>query len=153
MGSAVRYRSRHLGALGLISGAVAVGGAAQPGEDVSATVTGLRNGQGMVMACLTANPASFPDCRTDPAARKLVAPAAGVVQLDFGPMPAGTYAISLFHDENRNGRLDKAMMMPREGYGFSRDAKVRFGPPRFAEAAFAVGQSPVHQTIRMRYML
>jgi uncharacterized protein (DUF2141 family) len=48
--------------------------------------------------------------------------------------------------------MDKAMMMPREGYGFSRDAPVRFGPPSFRSAAFTVGAAPVHQTVRMRYI-
>lgn len=104
------------------------------------------------MACLTAQPAAFPDCSKDPAARSLTVPAETTVQLDFGPVPTGRYAISLFHDENVNGRLDKRLMMPREGYGFSRDAPVRFGPPSFASAAFAVADAGNHQTIRMRYI-
>ena len=33
-----------------------------------------------------------------------------------------------------------ALMLPREGFGFSRDAAVAFGPPRFGKAAFAVGE-------------
>jgi uncharacterized protein (DUF2141 family) len=28
---------------------------------------------------------------------------------------------------------------PRQGFGFSRDAKMRFGPPGFADAAFTLG--------------
>lgn len=133
-------------------------GSGATGESVSVTVTGLRNSHGQVLACLTARAASFPDCRSDPMAHKLSAPAGtrqapgAALTLDFGRLPPGTYAIALFHDENANGRLDKLMMMPREGFGFSRDAKVRFGPPRFAAAAFAVGAAPVHQSIRMRYM-
>jgi uncharacterized protein (DUF2141 family) len=67
-------------------------------------------------------------------------------------VPAGRYAISLFHDENGNGRLDKALMIPSEGYGFSRDAPVVMGPPSFAEAAFVVEGGEQHQAIRMRYI-
>ena len=49
---------------------------------------------------------------------------------------------------------DRALsLMPREGYGFSRDAPVRMGPPSFEQAAFEVGPARVSQTIRMRYML
>ena len=60
----------------------------------------------------------------------------------------------MLHDENNNGKADRAlMMMPKEGYGFSRDAKVKMGPPSFASAAFEVGSQPLSQTIRMRYML
>ena len=51
-------------------------------------------------------------------------------------------------------RADRALgMMPREGFGFSRDAPVRMGPPDFEEAAISIGSSPFQQTIRMRYML
>jgi len=74
--------------------------------------------------------------------------------LRFRNVAPGTYAIALLHDENGNGRADRALsMIPREGFGFSRDAPVRFGPPSFAAAAMEVGSVAVHQTIRMRYML
>ena len=122
-------------------------------HDLAVTVTGLRSGKGKVMACLASAPAAFPDCKGPGVARHLVVAAAkGAVELDFGPVPAGTYAISLFHDENGNGKLDTMMMIPREGYGFSRDAAVRFGPPRFAAAAFAVGNAPARQTLKVRYI-
>ena len=67
-------------------------------------------------------------------------------------VPPGTYAIALVHDENGNRRMDKTLILPREGFGFSRDAPVRFGPPSFAAAAFAVASQPVRQTVKMRYM-
>jgi len=128
-----------------------VGAVPQPGA-VSAQVTGLRSAKGQVLACLTARAAAFPDCAKDPAARAVKVPASANVELDFGEVPPGRYAISLFHDENGNGRLDRRLLMPREGYGFSRDAPVHLGPPRFAEAAFAVNGGSQRQLIRMRYM-
>lgn len=138
---------------GALAGAA---GAADQGSEVSATVTGLRSARGKVVACLTARPAAFPECARDPEAIGLTLPAAEGMTLDFGHIPPGRYAISMFHDENGNGRLDKRLMMPREGYGFSRNAPVRFGPPSFASAAFAVGPGnvsrPVRQNIRMRYI-
>ena len=119
---------------------------------VSVTVSGLRSSKGQVLACLTALPRGFPDCRKDPDARRLAIPAGAGLQLEFGHVPEGRYAISLLHDENGNGKPDMALMIPREGFGFSRDAPARFGPPRFANAAFEVTQGEVHQTIRMRYI-
>jgi uncharacterized protein (DUF2141 family) len=65
----------------------------------------------------------------------------------------GRYAIALIHDENANGKLDKRLMIPREGFGFSQDAPVMMGPPRFDSAAFAVGSANEHLSIRMRYLL
>lgn len=128
-------------------------GAALPTGEVSATVTGLRSTKGQVLACLTAEPESFPQCEKDPNARAIHVPAARTVELDFGAVPAGRYAIAIIHDENANGKLDKSLMLPREGFGFSRDAPVSFGPPRFEKAAFSVSGQDKHQAIRMRYLL
>lgn len=119
---------------------------------VSATVTGLRSDHGQVLACLTESKARFPNCERDVSARTLTVPAQGRVELDFGKVPAGTYAIALVHDENGNGKLDKRLVIPAEGFGFSRNARVSFGPPSFASAAFAVDSEPEHQAIRMRYL-
>jgi len=127
-------------------------GAALPQGTVSATVTGLRSDKGEVLACLTAKPAAFPHCERDAAAHSLAVPAGRQVELDFGEVAEGTYAISLIHDENANGRLDKVLLAPREGFGFSENAPVAFGPPRFKDAAFPVGAGGEHQTIRMRYL-
>jgi len=123
-----------------------------PAGEVVVEVSGLRSAKGQVLACLTANPRAFPDCRDDAAARKLAVPAASAAGLRFAAVPPGTYAVSLLHDENGNGKADMMLMLPREGYGFSRDAAVRMGPPRFAAAAFAVADRPLTMPIKMRYL-
>ena len=140
-----------LAASTLLIGA-ADGGTATAGS-VTATVTGLRSSQGKIMACLTAMPRAFPKCESDPHARSLILPAAPTIELDFGRVPSGRYAISLIHDENANGRLDTRLIIPREGFGFSRNAPVRMGPPSFDAAAFRVESGEAHLAIRMRYLL
>ena len=119
---------------------------------VEVSVSGLRSAKGQVLACLTAKAKGFPNCRLDPAARKLAVPAGGAVTLLFSGLPPGSYAVSLLHDENGNGKADMTLMIPREGFGFSRDAAARFGPPKFSAAAFDVGADEVSVPIRMRYM-
>ena len=131
---------------------VVLGNAATPAQDVKVTVTDLRSEKGKVLACLTAKPRAFPDCNKDPQALSKVVAAGETVAFTFHDVPPGTYAISLLHDENANGRADKALMIPKEGFGFSRDAKVRMGPPKFDSAAFTVGSATVYQRIRMRYL-
>ena len=121
---------------------------------IKVTVTNLRNTKGVVRACMTTNPKKFPKCRGDANSHSAVVPAAKTVTLSFKGVKPGRYAIALLHDENDNGKADRAlMMMPKEGYGFSRDAKVRMGPPKFKSAAFDVTAEDQNQTIRMRYML
>lgn len=149
----MRHRQRAVAALSLAGAALLLGAVAPAGQDVSVVVNGLRNDRGVVLACLTANMALFPNCKNDPQARKVEVRAAhGPVTLDFGKVPPGTYAFALFHDENANGKIDLALVVPREGFGFSRNAKVRFGPPSFAAAAFPVNNAPVRQQVQIRYM-
>jgi len=121
-------------------------------HDLTVTVEGLRSQRGQVLVCLTANPRAFPDCAKDARAHKRSVPASQAQTIVFADLAEGTYAVSLLHDENGNGKPDMALMMPKEGFGFSRNPAIRFGPPAFARAAFAMGGAARHETIRMRYM-
>ena len=126
---------------------------APAGVAVRIEVINLRSSDGMVLACMTAHRDHFPDCENDAGAYALEVPAGTSVVLDFPAVMPGRYAISVLHDENGNGKVDRMLgLMPKEGYGFSRDAAVRFGPPSFRSAAFDVADVAVRQTIRMRYM-
>lgn len=52
-------------------------------------------------------------------------------------IPDGTYAIGIFIDTNDNNKMDKNFLgIPKEQYGFSNNAKARFGPPSFEDASF-----------------
>ena len=154
----MRHGSRTVGILVLALSGLGSGLSAQAshGVDVQIEVTGLRSAKGQILACLVSNARAFPDCSKDARSRKLAVPvhgpALGPMMIDFGPMPPGTYAVALVHDENGNGRMDKHLFMPAEGYGFSRDAPVRMGPPRFDAAAFRVENQPVRHAVKMRYM-
>lgn len=54
----------------------------------------------------------------------------GVIVIDN--LKPGKYAFRFFHDENKNNKLDTNIVgLPTEGYGFSNDAKGKFGPPAF----------------------
>ncbi len=45
-------------------------------------------------------------------------------------------AVSAYHDENENSRLDKnSFGIPTERYGFSNNPKRGYGPPKFSDAA------------------
>lgn len=136
--------------------ALAPGLAAAPAQagEVVITVTDLRSNKGVIRACMTTRADIFPKCIKDPTAHRTVVPANGKLEIRFPGVKPGNYAIALLHDENDNGKADRAMgMMPKEGYGFSRDAPVRMAPPKFADAVFAQGEGTSRVTIRMRYFL
>jgi uncharacterized protein (DUF2141 family) len=125
--------------------------AAQSAGEVEVSIEGLRNGRGDVHLCLTRDPRHFPNCRNDPAAIKRTVPASTTrVSLSVAP---GEYALSVFHDENRNRELDTMLRIPREGFGFSRNPRIRFGAPRFRDVRVGIVSGFTRLSVRMQYML
>lgn len=111
----------------------------------------VRSARGVLRFCLTADPQNFPGCVDDARAVTRNVPASQRV-VQFEGLPLGTYAVAVIHDENANARLDTVLGIPREGFGFSRNPGLSFGPPRFAAAQFPVAWLPAVQFVKMRYL-
>lgn len=126
---------------------------ASPKAELNVTLSGLRSAKGVVQLCLTRRASGWLDCAHDNAAMKLATPASGPRQLNFGPLQPGTYALLVFHDENANGKLDTTMKIPREGFGFSNNPRIRMGAPRYDEVRFTVPAGSSMQSVRLRYLL
>lgn len=76
----------------------------------------------------------------------------GEAKVVFDNVPAGTYAVAVYHDEDGDGELDTNFLgIPSEGVGVSRDAKGSFGPPSFRDAKFTVQSARITLTITMKY--
>ncbi len=76
----------------------------------------------------------------------------GETTLTVRGVPPGRYAVQLFHDENLNGKVDRGLFgIPKEGVGFSNDAPIRFGPPKFAAAAIDLAAGSRTIGITMHY--
>jgi uncharacterized protein (DUF2141 family) len=112
----------------------------------------LRSAKGVLQICLTTDPGDFPDCR-NPARGIRRTVSATTPRLHLEGLPAGDYAIAVIHDANGNARLDTMLGIPREGFGFSRNPTIGFGPPRFSAARFTVGTGTEKQQVRIRYLL
>lgn len=126
--------------------------AGNPGVTLDIAVSGLRSIHGNVLVCLTANPKFFPNCDKDPAGRKQRVAANQAGDIRFDDVQPQTYAVSLIHDENANNKMDLAIFMPKEGFGFSRNPRIGMGPPKFSSAAFSVGAKNEHLAVAMKYM-
>ena len=114
-------------------------------------MTGLRSAKGVLQLCLTADASDFPDCRKGEGIKRTFSAASPNIR--FEGLAPGTYAVAIIHDANANAKLDTTLGIPREGFGFSRNPTIGFGPPRFTAAQFAVGPGGEVQQIRMRYLL
>lgn len=77
----------------------------------------------------------------------------GTTIVRVGGVPPGQYAIQAFQDENDNHRVDRALFgIPKEGVGFSNDAPIRLGPPKWEAARFTVS-GDAQLRLKMRYFL
>lgn len=73
------------------------------------------------------------------------------MHVTFKNIPKGNYAISIFHDENDNGKFDKNFFgVPKEGYGISNNARHALRAPTFKEAMFTLN-SYKKLTIKIGY--
>ena len=80
----------------------------------------------------------------------MVAVDGNTVTVSFEGLAPGQYGLKLYHDINDNGQMDtNPFGMPTEPYGFSNNAKGRFGPAKWAQAAFEVAAGGSTHTITM----
>ncbi|WP_420318865.1 DUF2141 domain-containing protein [Ekhidna sp.] len=62
-----------------------------------------------------------------------------IIEFSFELLGQEKYAVSIYQDENDNGKLDSNFMgIPSEPYAFSNNAKGMFGPPSFEDCKFEV---------------
>jgi uncharacterized protein (DUF2141 family) len=105
---------------------------------IKVEVTGFRNDNGQLGCSLWNGPAGFPRDGFH-ILKHVWAPikdARGECVF-AGTFPAGDYAVTLFHDENKNGKFDSNMIgYPLEGYGFSNNVVPRFSAPGFDDCKF-----------------
>lgn len=126
---------------------------APPENQIHVEITGLRNDKGQVLCSLFSSATDFPK-KTE----KAVAHSTSVISdrravCEFSGVAPGTYAVSVFHDENSNGKLDTNFMgIPREGVGASNGAKGHLGPPKFDAAAFRFAGGRLELKITITYL-
>ena len=63
-------------------------------------------------------------------------------------LPAGNYAVAVYHDANSNEKCDRNLLrIPTEAYGFSNNIKPRFSAPDFKVTKFELTEDkviPIH---------
>jgi uncharacterized protein (DUF2141 family) len=105
---------------------------------LTVAVSGLKNNSGTVKVGLYNSDGTFLKTTYKSVASKIKDKKAMVT---FDNLPAGEYAISTYHDENNNGKLDKSMMgIPSEDYAASNNAKGFMGPPAYKDAKFVIAK-------------
>lgn len=118
--------------------------------DLVVTVSGVRSAQGTVRIAVYDRADDFrKEARA--LARQAVAAAEGQVETRFRDLTPGRYAVTAYHDEDGDGRLNLRFgMIPSEGYGLSNAPEV-IGPPRFQDAAFELREPAGTIEVRLVY--
>jgi uncharacterized protein (DUF2141 family) len=89
-------------------------------------------------ACLFNNPASFKGESGEPF-KCIAIPVKNLTANAVFNVPAGTYALFIFHDANSNNKIDKNFIgIPKEGYGASKNKLPFAGAPTYDENKFLV---------------
>ncbi len=109
----------------------------------------VRGAEGHIRCALFHVPEGFPGPSPIVGGNLAIAPEPGA-RCSFSELPAGTYAVTAYHDANDNGVLDTDVFgAPTEGYGATQNHLPAASAPSFEESSvnLADGQqvvSPVH---------
>jgi uncharacterized protein (DUF2141 family) len=117
-------------------------------------VIGARNTKGKIRVALFRGAEGFPNdaSRAVHTQAADIDPQTSSAQIVFTDLPAGVYAVPVFHDENMNQKLDKNFVgVPKEGYGASNNPKKKMGPPSFEETKFELSGSEQSLEIKLMY--
>jgi uncharacterized protein (DUF2141 family) len=124
---------------------------AQSQGRLSVSVEGVRNDSGSVRCGLYSSADGFREPGRE--MRGAVAPIKnGHATCLFSGVPAGTYAVAVFHAEHNETQMETGLFgKPKQGYGFSNNPSSTFGPPSFNSAAFSYNGGTLHVPIRLTY--
>lgn len=105
---------------------------------VELTVTGIDPADGGELSAGMFNEANFPNQgKQIVEVRKAIS--GKTMVLTFTNVKPGDYAIATYQDIDSDKKLKTNWVgFPKEPIGFSRDAKILMGPPKFSDARFVV---------------
>jgi uncharacterized protein (DUF2141 family) len=134
----------------IITALMATSLSAQGQANVVVTVTGVKPANGGSIRVGLFSESNF---LKTPVEGRIVKASSESIDVKFENVRDGDYAISVIHDANENGELDKTKLgIPREGFAFSNNVMGKKGPPTYQKARFDVkGTTAVKQALVMRY--
>lgn len=113
-------------------------------------ISGFPSSDGFAMVALNNSEESYNGGESKAIAKTKVRVVDQKAQVIFTNLPYGSYGVSLYHDENANGTMDKnAMGIPKEAYGFSNNAKGFFGKPNYKDVMFQLNSAEMQIVINL----
>lgn len=125
-------------------------------------VSKLRSAKGQICFALFDDAKGFPNtqesvvksgCQTIVAGSE---PGKSLLVIEDIAASSDSFALSLFHDENSNGNLDKKKILgieiPAEGFGMSNNPPTRMAPPTWEECVFHPTEGTNQLAISFKYL-
>lgn len=108
------------------------------GYNLTVQVEQLRNSDGVLQVALYNKDKTIPDQHyKNYYLLKTTAITNNTASITFTNLPKGTYAVNILHDENKDGKIDKKFVLPKEGVGFSNYTSINLANrPNFKKASF-----------------
>lgn len=149
----VSVRGLTLCAVLIFANLPAIAFAQSPCPGIHVKILDIRNSAGAVACALFEAPVGFPTEFLRYATNIMMIKVRDTqARCDFLDIPPGTYALAVIHDENMDGKLATNWLgVPREGYGFSNDAKASMSAPSFKAASFSYDGQNLDMTIKLNY--
>ena len=114
-------------------------------------VSGFQNETGAAKIGLCDSSACFQNSEEKAIFNTTVNIAGGRAEHIFTGVPYGTYAVTVYHDENANGKLDKGTFgKPLERYGFSNNARGVLSRPAYEKAAFELDRHEITISVTVK---
>jgi uncharacterized protein (DUF2141 family) len=114
--------------------------------------TGIRTNKGHILVALFKGEEGFPNKNRQAAHWGKIPVVNGKATWKLEGVEPGEYAFSFLHDENDNGKMDYNMIgIPKEGYGFSNDAKGFMGPANYKDAKFELKKGINSFSVKVTY--
>ncbi len=107
-------------------------------------ITGARSAKGKMVVWLFKDAPGYPSDTSKIFRQQSVDvdPSTKTAQVIFKDLPQGTFALTVLHDENNNGKMDKNFFgIPKESYGASNNPGKKRRAANFDEAKFTVSAS------------
>lgn len=121
-------------------------------SNLTVTVEGVKNPRGQVCLSVFSSSQGFPNNSAGALQAQCVKATQTPLQVTFQNLKPGSYAVAVFYDANGDGTLNSNFLgIPTEGFGFSRNPKIRTGPPKFADSAFQITGSNTNIQIQLQY--
>jgi len=116
------------------------------------TIQNIQKAEGKIMIAVFKGEENFLEDGKAIASNIALVEKTGEISVSFPSLPLGDdYSIAVYHDVNGNEKLNTNLFgVPTEPYGFSNNARSKWGPPKYEIARFDLNQSETKMVIQVK---